>query len=187
MADSLWGIKIWGDDGRYFYTEVDISQSISHFVPTESTDPYNKRHPWVIHNGIASYYKGRVSGNFSDNQSTECYSDYNFGEHTVNGITYHNVCYMDEFIQWLHNRRTKWLQLSEQFVIPISVMDTIQWETDKSIDDGWGCKVSFDWEQVADAFSLNDTQFNNYCPDCGGIVAPTAYFCQKCGRKLMSE
>lgn len=185
--EPLWGIKIWGDDGLFFYTEIDISQSLTHYIPTESTDPYNSRFPWVIHNGIAGYYKGSVSGNFSDNQSSECYTDYNFGEHTVGGITYHNVKYIDRFITWLHNRKTKWLQLSEQLVIPIAVLDTIQWENEKSIDDGYNCKITFDWVQVADTFSLNDKDIINACPSCGGIVSPTAFFCQRCGERLRSE
>ena len=131
--EKLWGTMLWGDDGRAYYTEVDISQSVTHFVPTETTDGYNVQYPFVTHNGIADYFKGSASGNFSDNQSTECYEDYNFGEHTVDGITYNNVRYMVEFIHWLHDRKTKYLQFSEDFVIPVQIMSDIQWDTEKSI------------------------------------------------------
>ncbi len=180
----LWGIKIWGDDGVYYFTEVDTSPSLTHFVPTESQDPYNHKYPWVINNGVASYYKGSVTGNFSDNQSTECHADYNFDYHEKNGIVYYNVKYQDAFIQWMHNRKTKYLQLSEQFVISIKVLDSIQWETEHTIDDGWSNKISFDWVQVGDTFSLDETEYIRYCPSCSGIVAPTALFCQKCGTRL---
>lgn len=180
----LWGNKIWGDDGIYYYTEIDAAQSIEHFVPTESQDPYNSRYPWVIHNGKAKYYKGSVTGNFSDNQSTECHADYNFTYHEKNGVVYYNVKYQDAFIQWMHNRKTKYLQISEQLVIPIAVMDTIQWETEHTVDDGFNNKISFNWKQVADTFSLDETEYISYCPSCGSIVAPTAFFCQKCGARL---
>lgn len=185
--EKLWGIKIWGDDGVYYYTEVDISAPLTHYVPTEVTDPYNVKYPWVTHNGIASYYKGSVSGNFSDNQSTECYADYNFDENNVNGQVVYNVKYKDAFVQWLHNRKTKYLQLSEQLVIPIKILDSIQVEPEKSIDDGYTCKESFDWVQVGKQFSLDETDLNSFCPSCGSVVAPTAIFCQKCGTKLVKS
>lgn len=182
--EKLWGIKIWGDDGHYFYTEVEISQSLTHYVPTEATDPYNSQYPWVTHNGIASYYKGSCTGNFSDNQSTDCYEEYNFDENIIGEKVIYNTIYMNTFIKWLHNRKTKYLQLSENMVIPIAVLDSIQWETEKSIDDGHTCKVSFDWVQVGDEFSLLDTDMISYCPSCGTMIAPTASFCQKCGSKV---
>ena len=180
----LWGNKLWGDDGVYYYTEIDVSQSITHYVPTESQDPYNSKHPWVIHNGIASYYKGSITGNFSDNQSTECYEEYNFDYYEKDGVTYYNVKYQDAFIQWMHNRKTKYLQISEHLVIPIAVLDSIQWETEHTIDDGFNNKISFDWVQVADAFSIAETEYISNCPSCGSIIAPTAVFCQKCGTKV---
>ena len=63
MAEQkLWGTMLWGDDGRAYYTEVDISQSITHYVPTETTDGYNVQYPFVTHNGIADYFKGSASG-----------------------------------------------------------------------------------------------------------------------------
>ena len=185
--EKLWGTMLWGDVGRAYYTEVDISQSVTHYVPTETTDGYNVKYPFVTHNGIADYFKGSASGNFSDNQSTECYEDYNFGEHTVDGITYNNVRYITEFIHWLHDRKTKYLQFSEDFIIPVQIMSDIQWDTEKSIEDGHTCKISFDWVQVGKEFSLHDENLNNRCSSCGGYVAPTAIFCQKCGTRLNSN
>ena len=120
----------------------------------------------------------------ADNQSTECYEDYNFGEHAKDGIIYNNVKYMMEFIHWLHNRQTKYLQFSEDFVIPVQIMSDIQWDTEKSIEDGHTCKVSFDWVQVGKEFSLHEENLNNRCPSCGGYIAPTAIFCQKCGTRV---
>ena len=63
-------------------------------------------------------------------------------------------------------------------------MDTIQWETEHTVDDGFNNKISFNWEQVADTFSLNETEYISYCSSCGSIIAPTAFFCQKCGARL---
>lgn len=182
--NTLWGIKIWGDDGIYYYTEVDISQSLTHYVPTEVKDPYNSQYPWVIHNGIASYYKGSVSGNFSDNQNTDCYSDYNLDYVEKDGIIYYNTKYQNAFVKWLHNKKTKYLQLSEHLVIPVKIGDSIQWSTDKSIDDGYTCKISLDWYQVADEFSLDQNNYNSYCNQCGQIIAPAALFCQHCGTEV---
>ena len=94
---------------------------------------------------------------------------------------------MVEFIHWLHDRKTKYLQFSEDFVIPVQIMSDIQWDTEKSIEDGHTCKISFDWVQVGKEFSLHDENLNNRCSSCGGYVAPTAIFCQKCGTRLNSN
>lgn len=183
-TSTLWGIKIWGDDGVYYYTEVDISTSVTHYVPTEVKDPYNSQYPWVIHNGIASYYKGSISGNFSDNQNTDCYGDYNFNYVEKDGVVYYNTKYQNAFIKWLHNKKTKYLQLSEQLVIPVKIGDSIQWETDKSVDDGDTCKISLDWYQVGNEFSLDQVDYNSYCNQCGKMLAPSAVYCQYCGTEV---
>lgn len=186
MPNKLWGIKIWDDTGIYYYTEVNIKQSLSHIVPTEQTNGYNVQYPFVTHNGIANYYQGSASGNFSDNTSGECYEDYNFdGRIDKNGNVIYNVKYINGFIKWLHNRKMKYLQFDEDLVIPVAILQDISWETEKSIADGQDCTITFNWVQQEKEFSLHDGEYTYYCPDCGTILAPSALYCQKCGHKVV--
>lgn len=153
--NKLWGIKIWDDTGRYYYTEVDITQNIQHNRPTESVVGYNSQYPFHIHNGIASYFSGSCSGNFSDNKSGDCPEDYNFDyrEDSQGNIIY-NTKYLTGFIKWLHNDHVKHLQLAETLVIPVGILGEIKWDVEHSIEDGYTTKVSFDWEQLDDEYSL---------------------------------
>ena len=146
MADSekIWGIKIWDASG-YYMSEIDISQKVQHKRPTGSTELFNGKYPKHTHNGLPSYWLGSCTANFSDNKSGECPSDYNFGEG--------NVKYVADFIEWLHNDLVKYLQLSEDFIIPVGILETISWDVENksTVDDGFSITVSFDWEQLAPA------------------------------------
>lgn len=185
MSERLWGIKIWDATGNYFYTEVDISQSVQHNRPTSSVIGYNSQYPFHIHDGIASYFSGSCKGNFSENQSGECESDYNFDYRILpNGSYVYNIDYMKTFVKWLHNDLVKHLQLSENLVIPVGILGEVQWETNNSLDDGYSCSVSFNWEQLDDEYSLLDTDYVSTCSNCGAMVAPTANYCHKCGAVL---
>ena len=53
---------------------------------------------------------------------TKCYVDYNFNENNINGQVVYNVKYKDTFVQQLHNRKTKYLQLSKQLTILIKIL-----------------------------------------------------------------
>ena len=144
MADKLWGIKIWDASG-YYMSEIDISQKGQHNRPTGSEKPINSKCPKHTHNGLTSYWSGTCTANFSDNKSGECKSDYNFGDG--------NVKYVVDFIEWLHNDLVKYLQLSEDFIIPVGILETVTWDVENksTIDDGFSITVSFDWEQLAPA------------------------------------
>lgn len=185
--NTLWGIKIWDSTGIYYYTEVNVSQDLTHNVPTETTVGYNAKFPFVTHNGIAFYYSGSCSGNFSEN-TQECEDDYNFDYRIDDDGNYiYDVKYMNGFVKWLNNKRMKYLQLSEQLVIPCNIQGEIKWSTETSIDDGYNCTISFDWVQADEDFSLDETTLNKFCPSCGHVVAPTAYFCQSCGYRIRDE
>lgn len=185
MPQKLWGIKIWDDTGIYYFTEVDISQDLQHNRPTESQIGYNSQFPFHTHNGIASYFSGSCSGNFSDNKSGDCYEDYNFDFRVdKNGNYIYNTKYQTGFIKWMHNDRIKHLQLSEDLVIPVGILGEIGLSAEKSIDDGYSCKVSFSWEQLGEEYSLDGISAVSYCPSCGIMLAPSAVYCQKCGKKV---
>lgn len=191
MADDtihLWGIKIWDDTGIYYYTEVDISQDIQHNRPTDSILTYYDKYPYHIHDGAAFYFSGSCSGNFSDNQSGECFEDYNFDEREVKGKVVYNTLYQVGFIKWLHNDHMKYLQLSENFVIPVGILGEVKLNTEHSIDDGYSCTVSFDWEQLADDYSLLEkTSDITTCPLCKNPILPTVNFCPRCKVKVVIE
>ena len=184
MSETLWGIKIWDSTGIYYYTEVDTSQDIQHNRPTESQVGLYNKYPFHTHNGEGFYFSGSCSGNFSDNQSGECYEDYNF-DYCIdeNGNYIYNTVYLVGFMKWLHNDHIKYLQLSENFVIPVGILGEVSTSTEHTIDDGYTCKVSFNWEQLDDDYSLIDSSVK-YCPKCNSITAPTAVYCQKCGTKV---
>lgn len=162
--ENVKGTKIWDDTGCYF-TELTINQSLQHNRPVGSQILIYGTYPQHTHNTRARYFSGSCTGNFSDNQSDEvnCESEddyddtkptsespYNFG----NG----NVKYVYDFIQWLHNDKLKYLQLSPYLVIPVAILDTIQWnvEDEATIDDGDKIKITFNWEQIADAIVSDD-------------------------------
>lgn len=187
IQPKLWGIKIWDATGNYFYTEVDISTDVQHNRPTGSQVGYNQLYPYHTHNGIASYFSGSCSGNFSDNQSGECYEDYNFDYRVDSHGNYiYNTKYIKSFVKWLHNDLTKQLQLSEDFIIPVGILGEVKWSTDHSVDDGYSCKVSFDWEQIGDDYELTDSGLITTCPNCQNIIAPTSIYCPKCGTQVNS-
>ena len=57
---------------------------------------------------------------------------------------------MADFIRWLHNDQLKYLQLSPHLIIPVGILDKITWDVDENytIDDGYSCSISFEWEQL---------------------------------------
>lgn len=185
---DFWGIQLWDSTGITYYTEVNVSQDLTHNVPVSVTEGYNAKYPFVVHNGIAFYYSGSCSGNFSDNTG-ECLSDYNFGDERIDekGNHVYNVKYMDGFVKWLDNKRIKYMMLSKHFIIPIKISSPIKWSTDTTIDDGYNCKISFDWVQAGENFSLDDKPLMLSCPACGHIVAPAAKYCLMCGKRLYEE
>ena len=190
QPNHLWGVKIWDATGIYYYTEVNVSQSVQHNRPTGSQVGYNSLYPFHTHNGIASYWSGSCSGNFSDNKSGDCYEDYNFDyRQNLDGSYTYNTKYLAGFIKWLHNDLTKQLQLSESLVIPVGILGEIQWDTEHTIDDGEDVTISFDWEQVGDEYSLleDGTVYVDTCPNCGVVLAPSAVYCQKCGLLISSN
>lgn len=144
MSEKTWGIKIWDASG-YYLSEINVDQKIQHKRPTSSNELFNSKFPKHTHNGLPSYWTGSCSANFSDNKSGDCPEDYNFGEG--------NVKYVADFVEWLHNDLVKYLQLSEDFIIPVGILDTVTWdvESGNTVDDGYAITISFDWEQLAPA------------------------------------
>lgn len=183
--EKLWGIKIWDDTGHYYYTEVDISQNIQHNRPTSSQIGLYNKYPFHIHNGEGFYFSGSCSGNFSDNKSGECYEDYSFDYRTdENGNVIYNTKYQAAFIKWMHNDRIKHLQLSEDLVIPVGILEQADWSPERSVDDGYSCKITFNWEQLDDDYSLDGISMISKCPSCGTMLAMSAVYCHKCGAKV---
>ena len=84
----------------------------------------------------------------------------------------------------MHNDHIKYLQLSEDLVIPVGILEQIDWSTEHSIDDGYACKISFNWEQLDDEYALDGYNGVSYCPSCGAILATSAVYCSKCGTKV---
>lgn len=140
----LTGVKIWDSTG-YYYTEIDISESLTHKYKTNVVVTKNSEFPMVFHNGKAKYYEGTISANFSDNQSTECYENYDF----------YNLKYKLKFIDFLHNGKTKYLQLNwdsedetQNFIIPVAIVDDVGVELEYTINHGYAVKISFNWVQI---------------------------------------
>ncbi len=145
MSDKkFWGIEIWDATGKHYYTDVNINENIQHNRPTSSQTTYFNRYPYHIHSGLPSYYSGSCTATFADNVN-EC--DYDNEQAKRKAAEY-----TANIMEWLHNDLTKYLKLSDDFIVPIGILETVEGEfdSDSTIDDPWETKVSFNWEQLAD-------------------------------------
>ena len=147
MGIKLQGVKIWDSSGQYYYTEIDLSESFNYKSKTQLVETQNSVFPYVIHQGKAKYWTGTVSGNFSDNKSGECDNDYNF----------YNLNYKLTFVEFLKNGLTKTIQFnleeddsSQNFIMPVAIIDDVGVETETNINQGHSVKVTFQWVQVDD-------------------------------------
>lgn len=138
---KFWGVKIWDDDGSYYYTEINVDLPVQHNRPTSSQVVYNSKNPYHIHNGKGFYYSGSASATFAPIEDCE----YNFYDG--------NTEYILAFLEWLHNDKIKYLQISEKTIIPVGILETVKAAPDNNhtLDDGYKVTVSFDWEQLAPA------------------------------------
>lgn len=147
---TLTGVKIWDDTG-YYYTEIDLSQSFTYKTKTQVQESRNSQYPYVIHIGKTKYWEGSVSGNFSNNKDGECENDYNF----------YDLKYKLGFVEFLKNGLTKTIQFNwdeedptQNFIMPIAIVDDIGVETEYTINEGHAVKVSFKWVQVGSKITV---------------------------------
>ena len=61
--------------------------------------------------------------------------------------------YTTNILEWLHNDLTKYLKLSQDFILPVGILGEVKCgiESNNTIDDPFDTKVTFEWEQLADA------------------------------------
>ena len=145
MSTKFWGIEIWDATGRHYYTEVNVNEDIQHNRPTSSQTTYNSKYPFHIHNGKASYYSGSCTATFIDNTDNCEYDNEKAKEKAAE--------YTTNIVEWLHNDLTKYLKLSQDFILPVGILGEVKCsiESNNTIDDPFDTKVTFEWEQLADA------------------------------------
>ena len=61
--------------------------------------------------------------------------------------------YTTNILEWLHNDLTKYLKLSQDFILFFFLLGEVKCsiESNNTIDDPFDTKVTFEWEQLADA------------------------------------
>ena len=137
-TEKFSGVRIYDSTGETYYTEINIKQNLTHKYTISTTQPINSQFPYFTRIGKASYWTGSVTASWEKNKDTECATDYEFGD----------VAYRLGFIDFMHNGLTKYLQLSENFILPVTILDEIQVETERSIDDQI-MSITFNWTQCA--------------------------------------
>lgn len=133
---KFYGVKITDNTGVVYYTEVAVKQDLKHTTNVQTHIPINSKFPYHTLIGKPSYWSGTITGAFENNTNTECEHDYEFGD----------TKYRINFVEWLHNGLTKILYLSEDFVMPVTILSEISVENDNTIDDSV-VKVTFQCEQ----------------------------------------
>lgn len=146
MSDKkFWGIEIYDATGRHYYSEINVSESIQHNRPTSSQTTYDSKYPYHIHSGKPSYYSGSCTATFIENAEDECiYDNENLSAKAAE--------FTAGMLEWLHNDLVKYIKFSENFIVPVGILETVKadFESGATIDDPWETSVSFDWEQVAE-------------------------------------
>lgn len=148
---KFWGIEIYDATGKHYYSEVKISESIQHNRPTSSQTTYDSKYPYHIHTGKPSYYSGSCTATFIENAEDECtYEDENLAEKAAE--------FTAGMLEWLHNDLIKYIKFSENFIVPVGILETVKgdFESGSTIDDPWETSVSFDWEQLAPVLEHNE-------------------------------
>lgn len=169
MTDTFYGVKLTDMTGKVYYTEIEIKHSLTHNVNIISHIPIGSKYPHHTTIESASYWSGSITGAFENNTDTACESEYKFGD----------AAFRIEFIEWLHNGLVKTMQLSENFIIPVAIMGTINLSPEKSVDDPTA-EVAFNWEQCGDR--IHDNESLN-CSKCGQMLSVSAKYCPNCGTR----
>ena len=139
MSSNNLMVKIWGGGGSYV-ARLNIDETVQHNRPTSSQITMNSKYPFHVHNGKASYYSGSCTATFVDNN--DCYVT---SEEDVAGFYF-------RLAEWLHNDSMKFIQFSDNTIIPVGILETVEISTksDKTINDKYNTIVKFDWEQLRD-------------------------------------
>ena len=127
MADDtqkFYGVKLTDATGKVYYTEVNVKQGLTHNINIQTHKPISSKYPHSIIIGKNNYWSGTLSGAFENNQDGECEHDYKLGD----------ADFRIGFVEWLHNGLTKIMTLSENFIIPVTILGEINVELDNTID-----------------------------------------------------
>lgn len=150
-------VEIWDAEGHYI-ARLNISESIQHNRPMSSQLTINSRYPYHIHNGAPFYYSGQCAATFVDNEEDEDEEEEDeCEEETVDVDDYTNkegevADFNYEFAEWLHNGLVKSLKYSENKILYVGILETVEitTEQDSTIDDKYNSKVVFHWEEISD-------------------------------------
>lgn len=174
MADEqkqkFYGVKLTDITGKVYYTEVEVNHNLTHNINVVTHKPLSSKFPYHTVIGQMNYWSGTITGAFEKNDEGECEHDYTFGD----------TGFRINFIEWLHNGLTKTMFLSENFILPVTILSEVNVETEKTIDDPV-VKASFSWEQCGERiYSTAEL----YCPVCGQTLVSATKFCPNCGKAV---
>lgn len=142
MPEKFYGVKITDATEKVYYTEVEVSQDISHNINVQTLYPINGKYPYIAQISKPFYWSGTITAAFENNEDGECEHDYELGD----------AAYRVEFIEWLHNGFTKKLFLSNKLILPVAILGEINVECDNTIDDNI-VKTSFQWVQIGEKYN----------------------------------
>lgn len=166
-TQKFYGVKLTDATGKVYFTNVNIKQDLKHNINIQTHKPINSKYPCSTIIGQNNYWSGTLSGAFENNQDTECEYDYKLGD----------VNFRIEFIEWLHNGLTKIMYLSNNWILPITILGEIDVTVSHTINDKTA-DTSFSWHQCGDRIY----EMNKFvCSNCNHILTPSTKFCPNCG------
>ncbi len=171
MSSTFKGVEISDATGIKYFTEINVKQDLDIVSPISSVIPLGSKYPYHTKYGVAHYYTGTVTAAFENNQSNKCKCE---------AYAYGDTEYRIKFVEWLQNGLTKYLKLSESFILPVTIIGNIKISAENTIDDTI-INTSFSWEQCGDAIEDNN---NSICEYCGVEYVFGTKFCSNCGKAV---
>ena len=136
--EGFYGTRIF-DDNESYYTEVDVKHDLNFNTgDSKVQETLTERTPYVTTLGEPNYWSGTCSGLFLDN-TEECEHHYSMDDR--------KTAHMFAAVKFLGNHKKKMLQLSDDFIIPITVQSPIKVSPDKGLR-ATTANVSFNWTEV---------------------------------------
>lgn len=167
----FYGVEIWDSTNptKPYYTDIDIKHDINNVFKVIVNEPVNNKYPTVIYPNKTNYLKGSATGNYLYSKGNQC------------DIQFDNEIYKVKFTEWLSNKRTKYLKLADDMIIPVAIT-SVSWEIDKAVTEGDGVKINFEWVQIGDFYSSTDSHIQ--CTVCNATLVPNASYCHFCGTQI---
>ena len=173
MIDKFYGVRLTDTTGKSYFTEVELKQNFTHKINIQIHEPIDSKFPYSTRIGKPSYWSGSIIGAFENNENGKCENDYVFGD----------VDFRINFIEWLHNGLTKIMYLSDNFILPVTILSEIKVDTERTINDPF-VNTSFDWVQCGERIYSVD---NLHCTNCNQIITPMTNYCSNCGIEVSNN